>query len=92
MHADRPKQPSSSCDSQLAEVPRSPRRTINQTFRRWLRPAGRDAGRGTGFNGKEAELLLSPAQLLSGWRVARDAAEFTPRALGARGDSRWSWA
>lgn len=55
---------------------------INQVFRRWLRLAGRDAGRGAGFKGKEVEPLLSPAQLLSGRRVARDAAELTPRTLG----------
>lgn len=64
---------------------------INWIFRRWLRLAGQDDVRGTGFNGKEVELLLSPAELLSGWYVARDAAEFTSRTFGAPGDSRWLW-
>lgn len=45
--------------------------------------------RGTGFNGKEVELLLSPVQLLSSQHVVRDAAEITLRMLGAPGDSRW---
>ena len=90
MHADRYKQLGSRCASQLAEIPRPLHKMINWIFRRWLRLAGRDAVRGTGFNGKEVELLLSPAQLLSGWRMARGAAEFTPRTPGAPRDSGWS--